>query len=361
MGYSDREMIIDAAFWKDKRVLVTGHTGFKGSWLCLWLHRIGALIVGYALPPPTKPSLFDMAHVYKLIEHQVGDIRDFGALKATMAEADPQIVFHMAAQPLVGEAYAKPIDTYETNVMGTAYLLEAARTCKNLRAVIVVTTDKCYENRELGCPFSESDPLGGHDPYSASKACAEIITTSCRESFFANETAAGIATVRAGNVIGGGDFAKDRIVPDVMRAWMSGEPVTLRDPFAIRPWQEVLEPLGGYLFLAQKLSADPKGYSEAFNFGPNPDGCLKVGELASMLCERLDIHCEYNSSVPFHEVGVLRLNSQKARNRLGWHPIFTLEETIDFIARFALSMRADEDIHRLCVSRIDTYMSRLSA
>ncbi len=351
-------MSVDASFWRNRRVMVTGHTGFKGSWLCLWLHRLGAAATGYARPPPTEPSLFDSARIADVITHRIGDICDAGALAAAMEEADPEIIFHMAAQPLVRESYTKPVETYQTNVMGAVHVLEAARRLGRLRAVVMVATDKCYENRELGRPFTEDDPLGGDDPYSASKACAELVAASCRASFFAGAGAAGIATARAGNVVGGGDFARDRIVPDILRAWRAGEPVTLRNPGAVRPWQDVLDPLGGYLLLAQRLFADPKGYSEAFNFGPDPEGCLEVGELADMLCGRLGVRWLRDSSDQPREAGFLRLSNRKAEERLAWRPAFRLEETIDSVARFAVAERAGEDVRALCMERIDEYARR---
>ena len=351
-------MDIDASFWRDKRVLVTGHTGFKGAWLCLWLYRLGARVTGFSLPPPTDPSLFVEAGAVDAVAHHVGDIRDFAALKSVMAAADPEVIFHLAAQPLVRESYILPLETYQTNVIGVAHVLEAARSLKCLRSIVMVTTDKCYENREQGRPFEENDPLGGHDPYSASKACAEIVAASYRDSFFAEAGAVGIATARAGNVIGGGDFARDRIIPDIVRAWRAGESLVLRNPGAVRPWQEVLEPLGGYLLLAQKLWSAPGEYSEAFNFGPDPGDCRKVGELADMLCGRLGVDWRHDSSVQPREAGILCLNSRKAAEKLGWRPAFRLEETVDFIARFAVAMRDGKDVRGVCAERIEEYALR---
>lgn len=348
-------MDIDGSFWRGRRVLITGHTGFKGAWLCLWLHRLGARVTGYALPPPTEPSLFAMARVADVVAHLLGDVRDFDALQSAMGAADPEVIFHLAAQPLVRESYANPLKTYQTNVMGTAHVLEAARKCGRLRAVVIVTTDKCYENHELGRPFLETDPLGGHDPYSASKACSEIVAASYRDSFFADGGAVGIATARAGNVIGGGDFAADRIVPDILRAWRAGEAVVLRNPGAVRPWQGVLEPLGGYLHLAQKLWSEPTEYSEAFNFAPDPEDCRKVGELADLLCGRLGVRWRHDSSVQPHEAALLRLSNRKASEKLGWRPLVRLEETIDFIARFAIGMRDGKTIRELCEECIDEH------
>jgi len=352
-------LIIHADFWKDKRVLVTGHTGFKGSWLCLWLHRMGALITGYALPPPTAPSLFEMARVSGLVEHNAGDIRDFDKLKEVMEEADPQIVFHMAAQPLVREAYARPLETFDTNVMGTAYLLEAARSLKNLRAIVIITTDKCYENKELGRPFSEDDPLGGHDPYSASKACAEIVAASYRDSFFSGGESAPVATVRAGNVIGGGDFAKDRIVPDIIRAWESGKDVMLRNPGAVRPWQDVLEPLGGYLILAERLYTQGKDFAGAYNFGPPPENCREVSHIADELCRLLGGRWRHDGTQQPREAQLLLLSSEKARAALAWRSLFPLEETLDHIAGFAAKTGGGKEARVLCYKHIEDYITRL--
>lgn len=353
-------MSVDSSFWRGKRVFVTGHTGFKGSWLCLWLARLGARVTGYALPPPTNPSLFVAAGVADVIAHRTGDICDFDALRSAAEAADPEVIFHLAAQPLVRESYAAPLETYRTNVMGTAHMLEAARHCKRLRAAVIVTTDKCYENRESGRPFLETDPLGGYDPYSASKACSEIVAASYRDSFFSDPGAPGIATARAGNVIGGGDFAADRIVPDILRAWRAGETVVLRNPGACRPWQEVLEPLGGYLLLAQKLCSDPRTYSEAFNFGADPEDSREVGELADILCEKLGMSWRHDASVQPHEVGFLRLDSRKAGEMLGWRPLFRLEETVDFIVRFSnCGLRGGGGyVRELCEERIDEYARR---
>lgn len=365
-------MKIDPSFWKNKRVFITGHTGFKGSWLSMWLYHMGANVTGYALPPPTDPSLFEMAGVGNLVTTILGDICDYKKLETTLQEVDPEIIFHMAAQPIVLESYLDPIKTHSTNIMGTAHLLEASRKCKSLKAVVVITTDKCYRNNELGLPFVEDDPLGGYDPYSASKACAEIIASSYRDSFFNEEVSAGIATVRAGNVIGGGDFAKNRIVPDIIRAWEKNSAVTLRNPEAIRPWQEVIEPLGGYIILAQLLSSYPKDYSQAFNFGPDIEGCCKVGKLADMLCKELgidyktDFVLDSNKPTP-HEAQLLQLNNQKAKKVLGWQPRYSLEETLEFISDFAIKSRVENDIadikhidtiKNMCLMRIDDYMGR---
>ena len=351
-------MSVDVPFWRNKRVLVTGHTGFKGSWLSLWLHWLGAKTTGYALPPPTTPSLFVETRVADTLDSHFGDICNYNSVIKLMKKADPEIIFHLAAQPLVRESYAQPLETYSTNVMGAAHVLEAARHLTHLRAIIVVTTDKCYENLEVGRPFSETDPLGGADPYSASKACAEIVAASYRESFFASSELVGLATVRAGNVIGGGDFANDRIVPDIIRAWQDGTEVSLRNPHAVRPWQDVLEPIGGYLLLAEKLWTSPKKYSEAYNFGPPSDDCREVGELADMLCNKLKTNWHRDLSIQPKEAGYLRLNSEKAVKMLGWRQVFTFDETIDSIAKFAEAMRSNQDLRFLCMERIDEYERR---
>jgi len=351
-------MGINAAFWNGKRVLVTGHTGFKGSWLCLWLHRMGARISGVSLPPPTNPSLFELARISEIVDHHIVDVRDFNALSSAVNAAEPQIVFHMAAQPLVREAYSQPLETYMTNVMGTAHLLEATRTCENLKAVVVITTDKCYENKELGRPFTEGDPLGGHDPYSASKACAEIVTSSYRDSFFVGEGAAAVASVRAGNVIGGGDFAKDRIVPDIIRAWESGEAVIVRNPFAIRPWQDVLEPLGGYLILAERLYKQGHDFAGAYNFGPTPENCREVGYITDELCRMLGGSWSHDGTPQPHEAQTLLLSSEKAHKKLGWRNCLSLEETLKLIADFAVNTGNGEDARAFCESHIFGYEKR---
>jgi CDP-glucose 4,6-dehydratase len=259
--------VIDQGFWKGKRVFLTGHTGFKGSWLSLWLASLGVTVRGYALNPLTSPSLFNEARINEVIESKIGNILDQKMLHKSMVEFNPDILIHMAAQPLVRYSYEEPIETYEVNVIGTAKVLEVARSCVNLKAIINITTDKCYENDECSRAYTESDPMGGYDPYSSSKGCAELVTSAYRRSFLKNQ-GIGIASVRAGNVIGGGDWADDRLIPDILRSFEKNEPVIIRNPKATRPWQHVLEPLSGYLVLAQKLYKDQDKYAQGWNFGP---------------------------------------------------------------------------------------------
>ncbi|HJU32901.1 MAG TPA: CDP-glucose 4,6-dehydratase, partial [Hyphomicrobiaceae bacterium] len=272
--------MIDAGFWRGKRVLVTGHTGFKGGWLCLWLHALGARTTGYALPPPTNPSLFDLARVAGCVQSITGNILDRARLEEAFAASEPEIVFHLAAQPIVRLSYEDPFDTYMTNVMGTVSVLESVRACRHVRAVVVVTSDKCYENPEWHRGCRETDPMGGHDPYSSSKGCTELVASAYRRSFLAAprgaRPAVALASARAGNVIGGGDWARDRLIPDVMRAVVAGGSAGIRNPSAIRPWQHVLEPLSGYLVLAQRLCGGERLFQDAWNFGPRDEDAVSV-------------------------------------------------------------------------------------
>ena len=322
-------------FYSGKSVLVTGHTGFKGGWLSLWLDRLGAAVHGYALDPPTDPSLFQAACIGKLPASDMrADLADLARLKTVFSASQPEIVFHLAAQPIVRESYRDPLGTFTTNVMGTAHVLEAARSAGSVRAVVVITTDKVYENREWVYPYREVDPLGGHDPYSASKAAAEIVTASYRASYFTGDTGhqAHVATVRAGNVIGGGDWAADRLVPDCLRAFANHEPVRLRYPHAVRPWQHVLEPLSGYLELGARLCS-PEGarFARGWNFGPDTSGDATVGEIAQTLGriwgEDARVELAPSPKNP-HEAGLLTLDSTLARTQLEWKPRWSLEQAL---------------------------------
>lgn len=325
---------VDEAFWNGRRVLVTGHTGFKGSWLTAWLRRLGAEVLGYALPPATDPSLFAAAGVAEGITHVEGDVRDLPALTAAVAGFRPEVVLHLAAQSLVRPSYDDPVATYAVNVMGTVNLLEAARACPDVRVIVVVTSDKCFENKEWLWPYREGEALGGRDPYSSSKACAELVTSAYRDSFL-SEAGIAVATARAGNVLGGGDWAHDRLVPDIVRSIIAGSPLVLRYPDAIRPWQHVLDPLGGYLVLAQHLWERPD-IAGAWNFAPGNEEGWPVRRIVRRLAELLDRPGEWSRQegpIP-HEAGYLRLDASKARAQLGWRPRFGIDETLGLIAEW---------------------------
>jgi len=318
-----------------KTVLVTGHTGFKGSWLCLWLRELGAEVVGYALRPDTKPSLFEQLGLSRLIESHIGDVRDLSRLRKVLKESRPEIVFHLAAQPIVRLSYERPVETFSTNVLGTVHLLEAVRKTDSVRVCQIITSDKCYENREWDYAYRESDRLGGHDPYSASKACAEIVTASYRDSFFQPDREdhhrVCVSSVRAGNVIGGGDWAMDRILPDCVRALSQGKPILVRNPKAVRPWQHVLEPLSGYLRLCSLQLRHPARYAQAWNFGPMGWADASVGDVADMAVRCWGsgkwVSPKADKAAP-HEAKTLKLDCSKARDILKWRPIYTLEESV---------------------------------
>lgn len=326
---------MNSKFWKDKKVLVTGHTGFKGSWLCLWLQELGAHVTGYALKAPTEPSLFDLAKVDKKMISLQADIRDFDALLSAVKKYQPEIIIHMAAQSLVRRSYEEPADTYGTNVMGTVYLFDAIRQTKGVKVVINVTTDKCYDNKEWIWGYRESEPLGGCDPYSSSKACSEHVTTAFRKSFFPPEQysshGVAVASARAGNVIGGGDWAKNRLIPDCVNAWLEGQKVKIRYPKAIRPWQHVLEPLNGYMLLAEKLYSDGKSFAGAWNFGPDENSAASVedaiNELAGFWPSKPQWETDGGNNHP-HEANYLKLDSSKARSKLGWKPYWDLPKAL---------------------------------
>jgi CDP-glucose 4,6-dehydratase len=350
------DLVIDAAFWKGRRTLVTGHTGFKGGWLCLWLGTMGAEVTGYAKPPASKPSLFEVARIGGGVESVFGDVDDLRSLERLMLRAQPEIIFHLAAQSLVRRSYADPLDTYRTNVLGTVHLLECARRYASIRSVVIVTSDKCYENREQGPGYREGDPLGGHDPYSSSKGCAEIVTTAYRRSFFAAK-GAGICSVRAGNVIGGGDWSEDRLIPDLVRAFSSGQPALIRNPTAVRPWQHVLEPLRGYLLLAQKLHESREGYSEAWNFGPAETDALPVSAIADRLASRWGSRArwERDAQEQPYEAQTLRLDCSKAQARLGWRPQLPLDLALDWVADWYRACEGGKDMRRFSEAQIRAY------
>ena len=344
-------------FWSGKRVLVTGHTGFKGSWLSLWLQAAGAEVVGYALPPPTAPNLFELANVEHGMESHFGDIRDRDGLHSVVSKARPQVVFHLAAQALVLESYENPLDTIDTNVMGTSNILNAARSLSDLRSLVVVTSDKCYENKEWHWGYREAEAMGGSDPYSMSKGCAELVTASFRQSFFSAKQSPGVATARAGNVIGGGDFARNRLLTDIMAAIRNGQPVKIRNPNSIRPWQHVLEPLNGYLMLAEALYSDPKGKAEGWNFGPVDQDARPVSWICDELTRRWGGGASWmlDGEEFHHEATYLKLDSSKAQAELGWRSKLSLSEALDWILDW--NRRADngEDLRQVTLQQISSF------
>jgi CDP-glucose 4,6-dehydratase len=347
--------MIDQEFWKGRRVFLTGHTGFKGSWLSLWLFSLGAEVKGYALNPPTSPSLFNEAKIDSIIDSQIADIRDQDTLHESMTEFNPDILIHMAAQPLVRYSYDAPIETYEVNVIGTAKVLEVARSCSNLRAIVNITTDKCYENDGRAEGYKENDPMGGYDPYSSSKGCAELVASSYRRSFLQDQDI-GIASVRAGNVIGGGDWADDRLIPDILRSFENNKPVVIRNPKATRPWQHVLEPLSGYLVLAQNLYKDQKKYSEGWNFGPNEKDVQPVDWILDKIISKWpDSSWKLDSDSSPHEAGFLKLDISKAKSRIGWSPVWELSQTLEKIVSWHQAWLNKEDMQVVCLTEIEEY------
>lgn len=351
--------MINQEFWKGRRVFLTGHTGFKGAWLTMWLHYLGAEVAGYALKAPTDPSLCELCSIDTLLdtEHHA-DVRNLEHLESAVQEFQPEIIFHLAAQSLVQESYRSPVDTYSTNVMGTVNILECIRRCNSVKAAIMVTSDKCYENREWIWGYRENDRLGGFDPYSNSKACAELVTAAYRQSFFeSNEPA--IASVRAGNVIGGGDWAEHRLIPDCIRAFLNNERVTLRNPSAIRPWQHVLEPLSGYILLAEQLMLNRERFSGPWNFGPGDEGLRPVSWIAEKLAEFWpeSAHCVYEPDVTLgHETRCLKLNSGKAREQLHWKPRWDLEFALKKIIGWTEEYRNEGDMLSYSIAQIKEYM-----
>jgi CDP-glucose 4,6-dehydratase len=317
-------------FYKGKRVLVTGHTGFKGGWLTAWLKLLGADIIGFALPPDTEPNLFSAAGIAGSMTSLFGDVTDLSAVSSVFEHYNPQIVIHAAAQAIVRRSYRQPVQTYATNIMGTVHVLDAARQTPSVRSVVIVTSDKCYENRERSAGYREDDAMGGADPYSSSKGAAELVTAAYRRSFFGHNGRAAVASARAGNVIGGGDWCEDRLVPDIVRGIVSGSPIIIRRPDSIRPWQHVLEPVGGYLLLGQQLFDGGFAYADAWNFGPPEGDAIPVVELAQRVISTWGkgiLKIESDSAAP-HEAQFLRLNCDKARRQLGWHPALNLDQTI---------------------------------
>ncbi|MGD0677432.1 MAG: CDP-glucose 4,6-dehydratase [Polyangiaceae bacterium] len=347
---------VTAPFWRGRRVLLTGITGFKGGWLALWLRQLGATVTGISLPPPTSPSLFEVARVGAAAEWNDLDVRDGVAVSDRVAACEPEVAFHLAAQPLVRASYEMPVATFDTNVLGTVHVLEALRSAASLRCVVVVTTDKCYENREWPWPYRESDALGGHDPYSSSKACAELVTSAYYRSFFKHRRV-GVATARAGNVIGGGDWARDRLVPDMVAAMVARQPVVVRNPESSRPWQHVLEPLSGYLQLAERAATEPDAYSDAWNFGPNADAVRPVAELVDRICSLWGDGARWHSTdaAQPHEAKLLALDASKAHARLGWRPRLSLPETLAWTVAWYKAFRAGEDMSAFTLHQIRRY------
>lgn len=355
---------MNPAFWKGKTVFLTGHTGFKGSWLSIWLSSMGAEVTGFALEPPTSPSLFKLAGVENLISSNIGDIRDSDELERAMIKTKPDIVIHMAAQPLVKESYIKPVETYSTNVMGTVNLFESIRKCSSVKVVINVTTDKVYENKEWVWGYREQDSLGGYDPYSSSKAGSELVTTSYKYSFFnpaeyANHGVS-IASVRAGNVIGGGDWAKDRLVPDCIHSLLKNEVITVRNPHAIRPWQHVLEPLNGYLLLTEKLYEEGVNYSGAWNFASRDEDSKPVEWIVQKIIEKWGgekSQYKIDDNKHPHEAGCLKLDCSKAKTILGWQQKWQLEMAIEMIVEWFKEAQIERDMLGVCLRQITLYMN----
>ena len=346
--------LMNKKFWKGKNVLITGHTGFKGAWLSLWLQQMGAQVVGYSNEIPTEPSLFKLANVANGMWSEIGaDIRDLDSLKGIINEHKPEIVIHMAAQALVRPSYANPVETYQTNVMGTVNLLEAIRLSDSVKVCVNVTTDKCYENKEWAWGYRENEPMGGYDPYSSSKACSEIVSAAFRRSYFSGENKIGLATARAGNVIGGGDWATDRLIPDIFKAWLADEKVIIRSPSSIRPWQMVLEPLSGYLTLAEKLWEDPQKYSQAWNFGPYDNDAQPVGWIVEQISQELkDFKVEIKPDNSLHEATYLKLDCSKSRTYLGWKPRTNLPTTLKGIIEWYEVFRNQGNIREVTIQQI---------
>lgn len=348
---------VNPSFWKGKKVFLTGHTGFKGSWLSLWLQHMGAIVKGYSLEPNTTPNLFTEAKVGHNMDSEIGDITDLNHITESMMAFNPEILIHMAAQPLVRLSYQNPVLTYATNVMGTVNVLEAARKCPKLKALVSVTTDKCYENKEWAWGYRENESMGGHDPYSNSKGCSELVISAYRNSFFNNTNSAGLASARAGNVIGGGDWSNDRLIPDILKAFEKNEPVIVRNPLATRPWQHVLEPLSGYLVLAQHLFEYGSDFAEGWNFGPKDEDCKPV----SWILEKMVSHWgkgaywELDKKINPHEAGYLKLDCSKAATRLNWYPQWNLEYTLESIIDWQQHYLSGKNIQEKCLEEIAKY------
>ena len=355
---------VDAAFWKGKHVFLTGHTGFKGGWLSLWLASMGAKVTGYALAPNTTPSFYEVAKVENdLGQSYIADIRDLEKLQKAMTDAKPEIVIHMAAQPLVRYSYANPVETYATNVMGTVHVLESIRGLDSVRAAVIVTTDKCYENKEWAWGYRENEPMGGHDPYSNSKGCAELVTSAYRQSYFSSEKYAqhkvAIASARAGNVIGGGDWSEDRLIPDAIKAFEANQALMIRNPLATRPWQHVLEPLSGYLVLAQALYEHGAKFAGGWNFGPRDDDARSVQEVINLLVKNWGSAASWvqDKSEQPHEAHSLKLDCSKARQYLYWVPKWTLEQAVEHITQWQKAFMQQSNMHEMSLKQISSYQN----
>lgn len=353
---------VDLAFWKNKKIFLTGHTGFKGSWLSLWLTSMGGKVTGYALEPYTQPNLFDVLDIGRMIDLSlIGDVRDLALLQKSMNKANPDIVIHMAAQPLVRYSYANPVETYSTNVMGTVHVLEAARHTRSIGATVIVTTDKCYENKEWDWGYRENEPMGGNDPYSNSKGCAELVTAAYRNTFFSDAKYAehqnAIGTARAGNVIGGGDWSEDRLIPDAIKAFSNGKSLMIRNPLATRPWQHVLEPLSGYLVLAQCLYLEGVKYASGWNFGPSDEDTRTVKEIIELVSSGWGKNATWqtdDSEAP-HEAQLLKLDCSKAKVQLGWQPKWSVDECIAKILEWQFAYQSNQDMKAFSLSQIKSY------
>jgi len=351
------DMVIEESFWKGRRVLITGHTGFKGGWLSLWLTKLGAKVYGYAIDPPNSPSFFKEAKVESFIEKSIyGNILDIELFTRKMLDISPEIVIHMAAQSLVKESYTNPQLTYSTNIMGTVNLFEVIRKTPSVKAILNITSDKCYENYETNVGYTEIDPMGGFDPYSSSKGCSELISSAYRQSFFQNEGVA-LATGRAGNVIGGGDWAKNRLIPDAIRAFLSNNPLIVRNPLATRPWQHVLEPLSGYILVCQQLIKAPKEYSEGWNFGPSSEDVASVSKLVDIVVKVWGKNASWKQDNNFHphEAHLLGLDCSKANSKLNWTPVWHLDRSIFETIQWYKKWNSGQDMHKFSVNQIEYY------
>lgn len=352
------EGLVDPSFWKGKKVYLTGHTGFKGSWLSLWLQSMGAVVKGFSLDVNTKPALYLMANVADEMESEIGDIRNLNQITESMVSFNPDILIHMAAQPLVRLSYLDPVNTYTTNVIGTVNVLEAARNCHDLKAIVSVTSDKCYENMEWEWGYRENESMGGHDPYSSSKGCSELVISAYRRSFFSSKQSASLASARAGNVVAGGDWAEDRLIPDILRALEKSEPVVIRNPLSRRPWQHVLEPLSGYLVLSQALFLKGDEFAGGWNFGPKDEDCKPVNWILNQMINKWGNNASWNldnSSNP-HEAVFLKLDCSKASNRLKWNPKWNLHKTLESIVDWHKHFINGRDIKQICLEEINEYM-----